>query len=766
MKNFLKVLLLGTILVSGKFSFAGIGATPASQIDFSRLKEAPAAIAAESSSTAAASTAKIAATNSALVSAYNPTTKAMESATVVAGGGAVRTVRFSGGDTAVFAGNDLTQTALRSYSPAPSGVAAASTSASTAASAAASASSSASNTATSAASSVNAYMGRDGWLYTSDGGIYTQSASGAWTRVGTGSDVFKTAMESPLPTDKLGTFANGNFSLATSSTSGAASNTATSAASGAASTAASTSGAATGGDTSAFVDKFVQDNVGKGVYGVDTNIASKYDLDMGNTTNININTTNYNVVNSDGATIETAAGNFQKGIGNTVVDPKTGETVGNISMDGKVVTIKGTNIQFQNVGSNAAQSLAAQSAAVLAAKAIYMGASDAGAKLAGYAADAATTSLTDTVVQNAVKSLGETAPNVFRSPVVETGILGTLKNLYRGDTGYEAGFEALHSKLSETASKAVTSVYNGVMPETMKDAMIAAGRSPEEIAQVSSEIAALSPQVRAEGIAAAEAVPGSDAAKAVAAAEAETSKELGDKAATVKETTQLLPEKTLVFNVPEYALGILEALEAVKTDDATKEVKVKAQEFQESQGAQFESKLVKVEENPMSATTVASAVTVMRSLLKNNKIDLGLLSVDLKDGTTTKASGLRGSASQAAIGNSGPTGPGSSLTTRERLEVKRRRNLLLGEWAAAATQIGEGSNAISKAFYDRVSDFAQAANNATGTLGGLSAMNDSDRFVLFEITRGAALSAIELGLKGAVNLGDLEEVIATAAKDN
>ena len=102
--------------------------------------------------------------------------------------------------------------------------------------------------------------------------------------------------------------------------------------------------------------------------------------------------------------------------------------------------------------------------------------------------------------------------------------------------------------------------------------------------------------------------------------------------------------------------------------------------------------------------------------------------------------------------------PKEKWTTEQRHEIMRRRALLLAEWATAATQIGEGSNAISSAFYDRVEAFVSAANSAYGSMGGASAIADTDRFVLFEITRGAALSAIHLGLKAAMNLKELDDV--------
>ncbi len=100
----------------------------------------------------------------------------------------------------------------------------------------------------------------------------------------------------------------------------------------------------------------------------------------------------------------------------------------------------------------------------------------------------------------------------------------------------------------------------------------------------------------------------------------------------------------------------------------------------------------------------------------------------------------------------------STYSAHEEREITNRRKLLLAEWAAAATQIGEGSNAISSAFYQRANTFIQAASASNGSIGGVSTINDSDRFVLFELTRGALLSAVQLGLQSAVTLGELRVV--------
>ena len=148
------------------------------------------------------------------------------------------------------------------------------------------------------------------------------------------------------------------------------------------------------------------------------------------------------------------------------------------------------------------------------------------------------------------------------------------------------------------------------------------------------------------------------------------------------------------------------------------------------------------------------------------KIDLSLLSTDIKKpeqqqpvkGAVIASAGKSG-ANVGAEGQYSSQMPAEeTLTSDEQREIMHRRALLLGEWATAAAQIGEGSNAISRVFYDRAAAFAAAANAAQGSLGGITAIADTDRFVLFEITRGAALSAVQLGLQGAANLNDVEEV--------
>ena len=224
-----------------------------------------------------------------------------------------------------------------------------------------------------------------------------------------------------------------------------------------------------------------------------------------------------------------------------------------------------------------------------------------------------------------------------------------------------------------------------------------------------------------------------------------------------------------VVNAPQYVIMIMEALEGNKTKDATKEVTVKgADPMGSSQGSPSSGATFTMPSTPMAGTTIADSAMALNTLLDFAKIDLGLLSedmpkeetvdVEIKAPVTITPGTSGGEKTESANVPRTRTVVSESLTTDEKAEIIHRRALLLAEWAAAAAQIGEGSNAISSTFYDRAAAFAAAANAASGSLGGISAITDTDRFVLFELTRGTALSAIQLGLQGAKNLNNLDEV--------
>ena len=307
--------------------------------------------------------------------------------------------------------------------------------------------------------------------------------------------------------------------------------------------------------------------------------------------------------------------------------------------------------------------------------------------------------------------------------------------------------EMFKGELTDAATKAIDGV---------KDAATQAGAKAAEGAGVAAGDAAKM---------------GADAVADGAAKAAETSVAAGTKAAGKVASGVFSP--IAIWNVPQYVLVIMEALEGNNQDDATKEVTVKgAEPMQDSQGSQGSGASVSSPSTAMSGTTIAGSATALNNLLNMGTIDLSLLSTDVKKAEKQEvkkavvASAAKSAADVAASEKrSTETIEEESLTSEEQREIMHRRALLLGEWATAATQIGEGSNAISKAFYDRAAAFASAANAAQGSLGGITAITDTDRFVLFEITRGAALSAVQLGLQGAVNLNDLEET-ATSTVDS
>lgn len=226
-----------------------------------------------------------------------------------------------------------------------------------------------------------------------------------------------------------------------------------------------------------------------------------------------------------------------------------------------------------------------------------------------------------------------------------------------------------------------------------------------------------------------------------------------------------------VSNVPQYVLIIMEAVEGNKHDDATKKVRiVGAEPMGESQGTPISGASTVQPDTPISATTISGAANSLIALLNMGKIDISLLSKDIekpKENTSTPAISMSAGTSggqSAGTGQVTSTPSADVLTTNEQKEIRKRRALLLGEWATAATQIGEGSNAISSTFYDRAQAFKDAVDGAQGSLGGISAITDADRLVLFEITRGAALSAVQLGLQGAVNLNAIDEKTTTPSE--
>ena len=185
----------------------------------------------------------------------------------------------------------------------------------------------------------------------------------------------------------------------------------------------------------------------------------------------------------------------------------------------------------------------------------------------------------------------------------------------------------------------------------------------------------------------------------------------------------------LIWNYGEYATVIMQTLEAGKQNDTTKEVKVKAEKgLLASQGASTDST---VGENvSLQGTNLASAASQMALLLDANPVDLNLLKtndLDLKKDKDQKT-------------------------------LRQRRDLLLQMYATSAQIIAEGSNDISENFYERIKQLSESLPDTVGSLGSASVLNDSERYPYFEMIRQTALTATQLGLKGASILPNLRIV--------
>ena len=196
-------------------------------------------------------------------------------------------------------------------------------------------------------------------------------------------------------------------------------------------------------------------------------------------------------------------------------------------------------------------------------------------------------------------------------------------------------------------------------------------------------------------------------------------------------------DKANVTNAFEYALQILEAVEGINQDDATKETTVKGvQSLQNSQGGASDYSMGT--DVSLEATTISSAAELMVELLKNNPMNLTYMDetkcAEYKEDTSTR---------------------------RECLQEMKK--ISANATALSGVMIAEGSNAISSKFYDRIKNFTDINNNlGTGSLGAMSVINDAERYPYFEMVRGTALSAVQLGVKEMGTLTELDDLAKEA----
>ena len=364
-----------------------------------------------------------------------------------------------------------------------------------------------------------------------------------------------------------------------------------------------------------------------------------------------------------------------------------------------------------------------------------------------------------------VANAAQVAANAAATAAVNSAVSQALSSTFTQAASQlaEKGVELTASNLAAEASKILGDKAGSVVTEAAKGATEAATKAASDAAAKTLGSGAGDAAKQMANTAASDAVEaaGQNVQQSIQSAAAEWLVEA------------IIPYKVMQFNYLQYALLIWEAIKGNEIDDATKEVKVKgAEPMQDSQGAQGSGASTATTGTAISATTISGSANALITLLNMAKIDLSLLSTEIKKpeqqevkGAVVASAGTSG-ADVGASGQTTSTTDEGTLTSDEQREIMHRRALLLGEWATAATQIGEGSNAISRVFYDRAAAFAAAANAAQGSLGGITAIADTDRFVLFEITRGAALSAMQLGLQGATNLNDIEEVETTSTSSS
>ena len=217
----------------------------------------------------------------------------------------------------------------------------------------------------------------------------------------------------------------------------------------------------------------------------------------------------------------------------------------------------------------------------------------------------------------------------------------------------------------------------------------------------------------------------------------EAEKAAGDSKDKAKEAA--IPVDTVnETNAIQYAVLILQAIEGMNQEDATREVTVKgAQPLQQSQGSPTGTGIVP--DTSLDGSTLSCAANSLATLLRDNPVNISLMNTDDLD----------------------PTKSADQIT------IRNRRSLLLQQYALSATIIAAGSNAISSQFYVRIGQLTGGMGEAgrisgtSGTLGSMSVLNDSERYPYFELVRQVALSGVQLGLKGASTLGHLDVISNT-----
>ena len=233
-----------------------------------------------------------------------------------------------------------------------------------------------------------------------------------------------------------------------------------------------------------------------------------------------------------------------------------------------------------------------------------------------------------------------------------------------------------------------------------------------------------------------------------------------------------IPQTLKVWDVVQTALEILANEKSDNKVNENKEVIVQAGDIGEAVAAEDATELADIDMAQLGKTA-AGAAALTQQLLQAAQIDLDLLSTTVKKteteekkkedplyatfeaGMTTSGLGYNNTNDDENTEDSDTDDDGGDELTPEQAgyiqEIQSRRQKLLAQYANAGVLISEGMNAISNAFMDRAKalvDFANAQNPPTET-GSFGLVQDVGRYVLLETLRGAALSAVQMGVQGA-----------------
>ena len=247
-----------------------------------------------------------------------------------------------------------------------------------------------------------------------------------------------------------------------------------------------------------------------------------------------------------------------------------------------------------------------------------------------------------------------------------------------------------------------------------------------------------------------------------------------------------------LFDAVRTALMVLTPMLAETHLSLKDDINIKAGDIGEAVGAVDSTALgPDVGDDATRPTTVALAAGDVQKLLQQATVDTSLLSenvkfdeadpekkvtpLDVSTGALSKTSGQTGSYRNEVTTSDNKdgdkdadedTGPSAEDILNDKIaeEIKRRRAELMKQYVNASIQIAEGMNAISKDFASRAKTLSTFAKGIQTESAGYGLAQDVGRYVLFETLRGLALSSAQMGVQASRLL--FEQEVEYGKKDN